>query len=193
MFVSLESQQIYTEQTLPPHMTNKAVPFYLYHRYVIQQILGTGAYGIVCSAVDKQHQLAKPVSVAVKKMYYYFLAYLFRFIPSDARIAFRLLREIKIMNHFRMHPHDGLVLLHNIIKPTSYPDFVNKNEICIVMDLADMSMARCIHQMKIQFNRRQLQALMHQLLTATKYLHSAHVVHRDIVIYILVTHCLLFF
>ena len=79
----------------------KKVPFPLpaSSGYVCVQVLGEGAYGLVCSAIDKSQKLM----VAIKRIQ-----------PFDHRVfCLRTLRELKILRYLRnSHPNVRKLKIH---------------------------------------------------------------------------------
>jgi len=85
-------------------------------RYQNIEKIGSGAYGLVCAAQDKVS--GKPV--AVKKVADVF---------EDLVDAKRILREIKLLQHFAKHgPHDNIVKLVDVMTGT-VPCFGCRNHI----------------------------------------------------------------
>lgn len=86
--------------------------------------------------------------------------------------AKRILREIKLMRHFR---HENLISLLDIEPPSSV-DFL---DLYIVSDLMETDLHRIIHS-KQALTDEHVQYFVYQILRGLKYLHSAKVVHRDL-------------
>ena len=123
--------------------------------------IGTGAYGVVCSALNK---LTKE-KVAIKKIPNIF---------EQTVIAKRTYREIRILKHFR---HDNVVAIQEILKPKESPaDF---KDIYIVLDLMESDLHRIIHS-KQELTDEHVRYFLYQMLRGLKYIHSANVIHRDL-------------
>lgn len=86
-------------------------------RYTPQKAIGRGAYGIVCSAVDK----VTGELVAIKKISETFRHNL------DAR---RTLTEVKLLKHFSKH--DNIIGIRDIFPPPEMPNF---KDIYLVYDV----------------------------------------------------------
>eukprot|EP00729_Bicosta_minor_P004989 gene4989-9272_t len=105
-----------------------SVKFNVDTRYTPIAVVGTGAYGVVCSARDnKTHQ-----QVAIKK-----IPMAFEITP----VAKRTLLEVKLLKHFNQH--ENVVSLLNIIKPPKPPEPFN--DVYYVMDLLESDLHRIIH------------------------------------------------
>lgn len=102
----------------------QAASFRVGVNYQIVDVVGEGAYGVVCSAIHN------PTStrVAIKKI-----------TPFDhSMFCLRTLREIKLLRHFN---HENIISILDIVKPDSYDGF---NEVyliqvrCIVVAVEDV-------------------------------------------------------
>ncbi|XP_070995970.1 mitogen-activated protein kinase 15-like [Oncorhynchus clarkii lewisi] len=126
-------------------------------KYEIQRRLGKGAYGIVWKAVDRQTGEV----VAVKKIFDAFRN------RTDAQRTFR---EIMFLQEFG--DHANIIKLLNVIRAQ------NDNDIYLVFEYMDTDLHAVIKKGNLlkDIHKRYV---MHQLLKATKYLHSGNVIHRD--------------
>jgi serine/threonine protein kinase len=123
--------------------------------------LGTGAYGIVCSAFDRSKGNKR---VAIKKIPNAF---------EDLIDAKRILREVKLLRHFK---HPNVVGLKDMIPP---PEGYPYNDIYMVMDLMETDLHKIIHSPNVLTDEH-IQYFIYQTLRGLKYIHSAHVIHRDL-------------
>lgn len=80
--------------------------FFINSRYEIDEILGKGSYGTVCSAFDikMKNSSKKQNKIAVKK-----IANIF----NKEVLLKRAIRELKLMRHFRGHKN---VIIHTYFK-----------------------------------------------------------------------------
>ncbi|XP_070970826.1 mitogen-activated protein kinase 15-like [Oncorhynchus clarkii lewisi] len=126
-------------------------------KYEIKKRLGKGAYGIVWKAVDRQTGEV----VAVKKIFDAFRN------RTDAQRTFR---EIMFLQEFG--DHVNIVKLLNVIRAQ------NDKDIYLVFEYMDTDLHAVIKKGNLlkDIHKRYV---MHQLLKATKYLHSGNVIHRD--------------
>jgi len=127
--------------------------------YEKRQKIGSGTYGIVYSAVDRQTgQL-----VAVKKVCNIF---------DNLIIARRTYREIRILRHFR---HDNVIRIRDILEPRGkwYSD------IYLVFDQMDTDLHQVIHSRQ-EITDEHVRYFLYQILRGLKYIHSANVIHRDL-------------
>mgnify|MGYP001810629239 CR=1 FL=1 len=137
--------------------------FLLEPNYTPLKAIGTGAYGVVCSAKMKQTDGTER-DVAIKKIAN---AY------NNIEDAKRLLREIKLLKHFH---HDNIMNLLEITRPRSYEQF---EDIYIVSELMDTDLGQIIRSDQ-PLTDEHIQYFTYQILRAVKYIHSSNVIHRDL-------------
>uniref|UniRef100_A0A1D1Z1I2 Mitogen-activated protein kinase n=1 Tax=Anthurium amnicola TaxID=1678845 RepID=A0A1D1Z1I2_9ARAE len=128
-------------------------------KYVPIKPIGRGAYGIVCSSVNRETN----EKVAIKKIHNVF----------DNRVdALRTLRELKLLRHLR---HENVIALKDIMMPAcrSFKD------VYLVYELMDTDLHQIIKSSQALSNDH-CQYFLFQLLRALKYLHSANILHRDL-------------
>lgn len=129
--------------------------FEITNRYTDLNPVGMGAFGLVCSAVDK----LTGQNVAVKKIMKPFLT---------AVLAKRTYRELKLLKHLR---HENLITLDDIfLSPLEDIYFVNELQ---GTDLHRLLTSRPLEKQFIQY-------FTYQILRGLKYIHSAGVIHRDL-------------
>nr|CAD1839205.1 unnamed protein product [Ananas comosus var. bracteatus] len=130
------------------------------NRFKIQEVIGKGSYGLVCSAIDT-HTGEK---VAIKKIHD-----IFEHISDAARI----LREIKLLRLLR---HPDIVEIKHIMLPPSKKDF---KDIYVVFELMESDLHQVI-KANDDLTREHYQFFLYQMLRALKYIHTANVYHRDL-------------
>lgn len=143
-------------------------------RYQLERMLGSGSYGEVACAIDKQaaqktdgssskHRNAK--FVAVKKISKAF----------DQEVdATRLFREMHILR--RIRGHTNIIQLVDIIQPRGLEDF---NDFYLVFEYVDTDLYKLI--MSPQYlTTEHIQTFLYQILVGVKYIHSSSVIHRDL-------------
>ncbi|CAI5734301.1 unnamed protein product [Hyaloperonospora brassicae] len=140
--------------------TVASTKFRVYRRYQLIRAIGHGAYGIVIAASDR----VTGKSVAIKNVPRTF---------DDLVDAKRIVREIRLMRHLR-HPH--VVSLLDVMRPASLPRF---EDTYIVTDLMETDLHRVINSSET-LSSDHIAFITYQLLCGLRYVHSAHVVHRDV-------------
>lgn len=129
-------------------------------RYQCLSPVGSGAYGQVCSALDKKtgHK------VAIKKLSRPF---------QSAIHAKRTYRELRMLKHML---HENVIGLLDVFTPTeTFEDF---EEVYLVTALMGADMNNIIKTQRLSDDH--VQFLIYQVLRAMKYIHSAGIIHRDL-------------
>ncbi|KAI4369605.1 hypothetical protein MLD38_018030 [Melastoma candidum] len=129
-------------------------------RYKIEEVIGKGSYGVVCSAYDT-HAGEK---VAIKKINDIF---------EHVSDATRILREIKLLRLLR---HPDIVEIKHILLPPSRREF---KDIYVVFELMESDLHQVI-KANDDFTPEHYQFFLYQLLRGLKYIHTANVFHRDL-------------
>ena len=131
-------------------------------RYINLKPIGSGSYGMVCSALDT----VTGQKVAIKKITDMF---------ADLVDAKRILREIKLLRHFDAH-ENVIKILDISTMPANTEDFTDAY---IITDLMESDLDRIITSRQALTNQHH-QYFLYQILRGLKYIHSAHVLHRDL-------------
>lgn len=126
--------------------------------YHILEVVGQGAYGVVCSAIHKPTQQ----KVAIKKIEPF----------ERLMLCLRTLRELKLLKHFN---HENIISILALQQPASYESF---NEIYLIQELMETDLHRVIRTQHLSDDH--VQYFTYQTLRALKALHSANVLHRDL-------------
>ncbi|XP_020099799.1 mitogen-activated protein kinase 15-like isoform X1 [Ananas comosus] len=129
-------------------------------RYRIEEVIGKGSYGVVCSALDT-HAGEK---VAIKKINDIF---------EHVSDATRILREIKLLRLLR---HPDIVEIKHILLPPSRREF---KDIYVVFELMESDLHQVI-KANDDLTPEHYQFFLYQLLRGLKYIHTANVFHRDL-------------
>ncbi|KAK4587043.1 hypothetical protein RGQ29_023967 [Quercus rubra] len=129
-------------------------------RYRIEEVIGKGSYGVVCSAYDT-HTGEK---VAIKKINDIF---------EHVSDATRILREIKLLRLLR---HPDIVEIKHILLPPSRREF---KDIYVVFELMESDLHQVI-KANDDLTPEHYQFFLYQLLRGMKYIHTANVFHRDL-------------
>ncbi|KAI3351814.1 hypothetical protein L3Q82_020647 [Scortum barcoo] len=133
--------------------------FTVLKRYQQLRAIGSGAQGIVCSALDTVLDIA----VAVKKLCRPFQN------QTHAKRAYRELVLLKCVNH------KNIIRLINVFTPQkSLEEF---QDLYLVMELMDASLCQVIH---MDLDHERMSYLLYQILCGIRHLHSAGIIHRDL-------------
>eukprot|EP00164_Ancoracysta_twista_P000566 GFYU01000750.1.p1 GENE.GFYU01000750.1~~GFYU01000750.1.p1 ORF type:complete len:384 (+),score=99.85 GFYU01000750.1:40-1152(+) len=141
--------------------TVQGTNFLVDDRYEPIKAVGSGAYGIVCSAKDKENPNEK---VAIKKITRAFI---------DVIDAKRTLREIKLLKHFE---HENIIAIKNLGRPPSRDKF---EDVYVTCELMETDLHKIIRSPQ-PLSDEHIQYFVYQLLRGLKYVHSGNVLHRDI-------------
>lgn len=129
-------------------------------RYEVRSLLGSGAYGNVAEAKDREQKRR----VAIKQA---------KHLLDDLIDAKRILREIAILRKLD-HPH--LVQCYDVTVPV---DLVRFNEIYVVLEVCDSDLKKLIRA-DVNLKQAHVSSLMYNMLVGVNYLHSAGIWHRDL-------------
>lgn len=131
------------------------------NKYTVEQIIGEGASGVVCSAVDNQ----TGETVAVKRVSRGF---------DKVPVSIRLLRELKFLRLLR--GHQNIVEMKGILMPSSTKDF---NDVFLVFELMPTDLNHVLRS-ETELSPLHIQYFMYQLLRGISFLHAKGVFHRDL-------------
>nr|GMD60241.1 mitogen-activated protein kinase 16 [Ipomoea batatas] len=129
-------------------------------RYRIEEVIGKGSYGVVCSAYDTYIG----EKVAIKKINDIF---------EHVSDATRILREVKLLRLLR---HPDIVEIKHILLPPSRREF---KDIYVVFELMESDLHQVI-KANDDLTPEHYQFFLYQLLRGLKYIHTANVFHRDL-------------
>lgn len=143
-------------QTLGQHSFNVGT------RYRVCDVIGEGAYGVVCSAVHR----ASGQKVAIKKIQ-----------PFEHQMfALRTLRELKLLRHFQeMDVCENIISILDVVKAPTFEQF---SEVYFIQELMETDLHRVVRSQKLSDDHAQY--FVYQILRALKVMHSADVIHRDL-------------
>lgn len=131
-------------------------------KYSFTRVIGSGAYGVVISAQDTHLNCRVAIKMVPKAF-------------QDEIDAKRILREIKLLKHFK---HENIVNIVDMMPPMArYVD--DFTDVYIVGELMETDLYRIIYS-KQSLSLDHVQYFIYQVLRALKYIHSANVLHRDL-------------
>ncbi|KAH9163894.1 hypothetical protein LEN26_000292 [Aphanomyces euteiches] len=128
-------------------------------KYKLIKPIGTGAYGAVISATDKE----TGENVAIKKISNIF---------DDLVDAKRILRETRLLGHFN---HKNITRLLDLPPPPSRAAF---DDMYIIAELMETDLHQVIYSMQ-PMSDDHVKYFLYQILCALHHIHSAGVIHRD--------------
>lgn len=129
-------------------------------RYQVQGLVGRGAYGIVCSAVDS----VTGDGVAIKKI---------SNVLGDVVDGKRVLREVKFLSFFK---HPNILTLKDLFRPSDQEIF----DLYLVTELMSSDLQSILRSRSVRLTEVHCQYFTYQLLCALHHIHSANVIHRDL-------------
>nr|XP_021144047.1 mitogen-activated protein kinase 13 isoform X2 [Columba livia] len=128
-------------------------------RYTSLHPVGSGAYGSVCSAIDKK----TGEKVAIKKLCRPFQSEIF---------AKRAYRELMLLKHMQ---HENVIGLLDVF--TSAASYQGFQDFYLVMPYMRTDLQKIMGH---EFSDEKIQYLVYQMLKGLKYIHSAGIIHRDL-------------
>ncbi|CAH9105693.1 unnamed protein product, partial [Cuscuta europaea] len=128
-------------------------------KYIPIKPIGKGAYGVVCSSVNRETN----ERVAIKKICDVF---------GNRVDALRTLRELQLLRHVR---HENVIALKDVMMPATAPGFGGGGfkDVYLVYELMDTDLHHIIKSSQPLSNDHSKYFLF-QLLRGLKYLHSAN-------------------
>lgn len=137
--------------------------------YHVQRFLSSGSYGAVCAGTDANNN-----PVAIKRVFTTVSDGRTVNILSDAFLAKRVLREVKLLNHFH---HPNILGLMDLVLDLQEP---MKHKLYLVTELMRTDLAQVIADQRIEISKEHIQFFMYNILLGLHALHAAGVVHRDL-------------
>ncbi|CDF39700.1 Mitogen-activated protein kinase 14-1, MPK14-1 [Chondrus crispus] len=131
------------------------------HKYHLEQVIGEGSYGIVCSAVNTE----TGEKVAVKRIMRVF---------EEAPEATRTLRELKFLRLLK--GHDNIITIKDVLLPSDRNLF---DDVFVVLELMPTDLTRVLRS-KIELSNEHIRWLVFQLIRGIYYIHTSRVFHRDL-------------
>ena len=125
-------------------------------------VKGTGGFGCVVSAMDNKNN----ERVAIKKVSSLY--------ERDRNYQKRILREIKILKHFRQYKANNVVLLKDL-----FFDPYQAGSTYIVTNLMDFDLEKLLSSNQT-FSEQSIQYFLHEILKAVNIMHSSNIIHRDL-------------
>eukprot|EP00178_Gracilaria_changii_P006135 TRINITY_DN204_c0_g1_i1.p1 TRINITY_DN204_c0_g1~~TRINITY_DN204_c0_g1_i1.p1 ORF type:complete len:511 (+),score=80.57 TRINITY_DN204_c0_g1_i1:146-1534(+) len=132
------------------------------NRYRVTNVIGEGAYGIVCSAIDTttNHK------VAVKRI--------LRCLDTHP-MATRILRELKFLR--LLSRHENIIQIKDVLLPGELDKF---NDTFVVFELMPTDLNRFLRSNRTTLKPEHIKYFMFQLLRGINFMHASRVFHRDL-------------
>lgn len=137
----------------------RRIIFNISQNFQVIQVVGEGAYGVVCLAIHKP----TGIKVAIKKLE-----------PFEKPLfCLRALREIKLLTYFKKH--ENIISIFDVQKPLNFENF---NEIYLIQEYMPSDLHKTIATQNLTDDH--IQYFIYQILRGLKLIHSANVIHRDL-------------
>ena len=134
--------------------------FILDVQYKPVDFLGCGTYGVVWQCLDRTRRQ----HVAIKKC---------KDVFNSRALAKRTLREIKLLR--LASRHENIISVETILQPTSS----QFSDLYVCFEAMETDLAEIIRSNQALTDQH-IHFFSYQLLSALRFLHSAHIVHRDL-------------
>ena len=134
-------------------------------RFTDLRWLGQGGFGLVCSATDRRDG----TRVAIKRIRP----------TSDTLLIKCCLRELAILHHYGMHPHDNVMGLKEVLRPPGGRHLAEWRDLYVVCELMETDLQKLIKADR-PLSAGHIQIFTWQLLRGVHGLHASGVLHRDI-------------
>lgn len=139
-------------------------------QYEVKRFISSGSYGAVCAGMD----MGDHRPIAIKRVCNTVSDGKVVNILSDAFLCKRVLREIRLLNHFH---HPNILGLRDIFVHLEDP---KQHKLYLVTELMRTDLAQVIHDQRIHISPQHIQFFMYHILLGLHTLHEAGVVHRDL-------------
>lgn len=131
------------------------------HQYRLEQVIGEGSYGVVCSAVNT----VTGERVAVKRIMRVF---------EEAPEATRTLRELKFLRLLK--EHENIITIKDVLLPSDRDRF---DDVFLVLEFMPTDLTRVLRS-QIELSPDHVQWLIFQLIRGIYFMHTSRVFHRDL-------------
>lgn len=132
------------------------------NRYEVINLIGEGAYGIVCAAVDRTTRQ----KVAIKRILK---------VLNTHPMATRILRELKFLR--LLSKHENIIQVKDVILPGQLRKF---NDTFVVFELMPTDLSRLLRSNNDILRMEHVKYFLFQLLRGIHFMHTARVFHRDL-------------
>ncbi len=136
----------------------------IFNHKINKLLVGKGAYGVVVSAVDETETEEEFSKVAIKKIDKIF---------EHSVYAKRCLRELKIL---RLLQHSNIIGIKEVLMPEK----IEYEDVYVVYELMETDLSSIIKSNQ-DLSDEHIRYFLYQLLRGLKYIHSANIIHRDLV------------
>ena len=143
-------------------------------KYINFEILGSGGYGEVCSAEDRSTPRNEDQTfpkVAIKK--------LARPLQQTNIHAQRAYRELRMLKHVQIHPHNNIIGLLDAFSPSDTVDTLRDIYMVTPMMKTDLRKAlKSTRESNQPLEEDQIKFITYQIVCGMKYIHSSNIIHR---------------
>lgn len=144
--------------------------FVLPKRYVVNKIIGRGAFGVVCAGIDVETR----EKIAIKKIKKIFINDTKSSDEAQA-LLIQQKRGLRELNILRYCSHPNVISLKDVFVPE-----YNFEDIYLVMECMAGDLRFVINNRRKHIDDHHCRYFMYQIIQGIHYLHAANILHRDI-------------
>lgn len=141
--------------------------------YTVNNVLGSGAFGVVVAAQSKNARRRVAIKHIVVK-------------DDEHYCMIKVLRELNILQHLNssITKRDGMKNFYTGLLEAFCPDAEMERKrvknIFLVMRFSDFNLAQVLQKKSSSLSLSHIKVILYNLLCSLSYLHSCNIVHRDL-------------